>query len=292
MLNVIVVGFVCGLILSSPVMWAQAQPKTERKVVTATWQSSHKRQSFIGIEALLVSVEATGVAPELAKQVKADVEKRVVDQGLKLLTPDDAKDKRYVPAQHLGDPRHLPAVFVGINAVKLTSMPDCVFSVELCLKRQVSIPDEPVIVMRSTPTWAAKPVLGITSTEQLATDLRKAVSGMMDQFISVHTLVNPKKIVQPKTGRGLRRVHVFITGRVQGVGFRAFTQSNARGLKLTGWVKNLADGRVEAVIEGPADKVRELLDLVKRGPRWAKVDTLEMKDETPKGDFKQFVRRY
>jgi len=171
-------------------------------------------------------------------------------------------------------------------------MPGGVFSEELCLKRQVSIRDEPMLVMRSTPTWAAKPVLGITPTEQLATDLRKAVLGMMDQFISVHTLVNPKKIVQPKTGRGLRRVHVFISGRVQGVGFRAFTQSNARRLKLTGWVKNLTDGRVESVIEGPADKVVELLDLLKRGPRWAKVDTLEMKDETPKGDFKQFVRRY
>jgi len=273
-------------------MWAQAQPKTERMVVTATWQSSHKRQSFIGIEALLVSVEATGVAPELAKQVKADVEKRVVDQGLKLLTPDDAKDKRYVPAQHLGDPRHLPTVFVGINVLKLTSMPACVFSVELCLKRQVFVPDEPVIVMCSTPTWAAKPVLGITPTDQLATDVRKVVSGMMDQFINVHTLVNPKKTVQPRTGRGLRRVHVFISGWVQGVGFRAFTESNARQLKLTGWVKNLADGRVESVIEGPADKVVELLDLLKRGPRWARVEKIEMKDETPKGDFNEFERRY
>lgn len=106
------------------------------------------------------------------------------------------------------------------------------------------------------------------------------------------TLVNPKRIVQLKTGRGLWRVHVFISGRVQGVGFRAFTQSNARQLKLTGWVKNLTDGRVEAVIEGPADKVAELLDLLKRGPRWARVEKIEMKDETPKGDFKQFECRY
>jgi|GEM_PF-29440 acylphosphatase len=89
-----------------------------------------------------------------------------------------------------------------------------------------------------------------------------------------------------------RRAHVFITGQVQGVGFRDFTQHEATKRGLAGWVKNLEDGRVEAVIEGPADKVAELLELVKRGPPNARVDKVETADETPTGEFKVFsVRR-
>jgi acylphosphatase len=89
-----------------------------------------------------------------------------------------------------------------------------------------------------------------------------------------------------------RRVHVFISGRVQGVGFRDFTQAAAQRRGLTGWVQNLDDGRVEAVIEGPADKAAELLELVKHGPPAARVDKVETADETPTGEFKVFeVRR-
>jgi len=90
---------------------------------------------------------------------------------------------------------------------------------------------------------------------------------------------------------GVRRVHVFITGRVQGVSFRAFTTRHARTLKLTGWVRNLRDGRVEAVIEGPKDKVAELLKLIEKGPPPARVDDLKVTDERPRGDFKSFSRR-
>ena len=89
-----------------------------------------------------------------------------------------------------------------------------------------------------------------------------------------------------------RRVHVFVSGQVQGVGFRAFTQAVAEKRGLTGWVKNLADGRVEAVIEGPADKVAELIELLKRGPPAAKVDKLDVTDEKPTGEFKDFKIRY
>ncbi|MFP4058065.1 MAG: acylphosphatase [Candidatus Brocadiia bacterium] len=91
---------------------------------------------------------------------------------------------------------------------------------------------------------------------------------------------------------GTRRVHVFLTGRVQGVGFRAFTQREARRLGLTGWVKNLADGRVEAVAEGPASKVEALLAKIRRGPRAARVEKLESRDEEPTGEFRQFEIRY
>lgn len=92
----------------------------------------------------------------------------------------------------------------------------------------------------------------------------------------------------PKIAEGTRRVHVFVSGRVQGVGFRDFTQNQARRLKVAGWVKNLPDGRVEAVLEGPAKAVEDLLAEIKRGPRSAKVDSVDAKDETPEGEFGAF----
>jgi acylphosphatase len=79
---------------------------------------------------------------------------------------------------------------------------------------------------------------------------------------------------------------------VQGVGFRAFTHQQATLSGLTGFVRNLADGRVEAVIEGPAGKVAELLEKLKRGPETARVDGLQVADEPPKGEFKGFDIRY
>jgi len=96
----------------------------------------------------------------------------------------------------------------------------------------------------------------------------------------------------PKLAAGAHRVHAFISGRVQGVGFRAFTQREARLLKLTGWVKNLPDGRVEAVIEGPQQEVNALLEKVRRGPRAARVDKLDAKDEPAQGDFESFEIRF
>jgi len=98
--------------------------------------------------------------------------------------------------------------------------------------------------------------------------------------------------VMPKAAEGAKRVHVFITGRVQGVGFRAWTEREARVLGLKGWVKNLPDGRVEAVVEGPPDKVAALLDKLKAGPRAAKVENLEAKEEAATGEFDDFGTRY
>src|SRR6185295_5498744 len=85
----------------------------------------------------------------------------------------------------------------------------------------------------------------------------------------------------PTTQPAIRRTHVFASGLVQGVNYRAFVQSAATELKLVGWVKNLADSRVEAEIEGPPDKVEELLTRMKRGPAAARVDKLEMVDQKP-----------
>ena len=73
--------------------------------------------------------------------------------------------------------------------------------------------------------------------------------------------------------------HIYISGRVQGVGFRAFTRSQAAVLDIDGWVKNLADGRVEAVIEGEKNKVKQMIKKLKKGPSFARVDDFEVKDQ-------------
>jgi len=89
----------------------------------------------------------------------------------------------------------------------------------------------------------------------------------------------------------MRRVHVFISGRVQGVGFRAFTQRGARALKVAGWVRNRRDGRVEAVFEGPPEQVARLLAKVAVGPGPARVDDVKVTDEPWRGEFETFDRR-
>ncbi|MHB9111667.1 MAG: acylphosphatase [Thermoleophilia bacterium] len=72
----------------------------------------------------------------------------------------------------------------------------------------------------------------------------------------------------------IKRAHVYISGRVQGVFFRAWVSENARRLGLTGWVRNRLDGRVEAVFEGSAEVVRQMVELCYEGPAHARVDTV------------------
>ncbi|HOX06533.1 MAG TPA: acylphosphatase [Planctomycetota bacterium] len=83
-----------------------------------------------------------------------------------------------------------------------------------------------------------------------------------------------------------------VSGHVQGVGFRAFTNSRAGQRGVTGWVKNLSDGRVEAVIEGPADKVEGLLADIRLGPRGSRVDGVEVEEQTHTGEFSGFRVTY
>ena len=84
------------------------------------------------------------------------------------------------------------------------------------------------------------------------------------------------------------RAHVWISGRVQGVFFRAHTKELADELGLTGWVRNLPDGRVEAVFEGEEDAVKEVIEWCKRGPPLASVEKVEVRYEQPTGEFRDF----
>ncbi|HDI07213.1 MAG TPA: acylphosphatase [Candidatus Bathyarchaeota archaeon] len=88
------------------------------------------------------------------------------------------------------------------------------------------------------------------------------------------------------------RAHVFVSGRVQGVFFRYETRRLARRLNVNGWVRNLPDGRVEALFEGEKDRVLELIEFCKRGPPGARVKHIEVRWEEPTGEFKDFQIRY
>ena len=74
-------------------------------------------------------------------------------------------------------------------------------------------------------------------------------------------------------------IRVVVSGRVQGVGYRAWAERRARELGLSGWVRNRRDGTVEAVFGGPADKVDDMVGQCRRGPARARVEVLERHDE-------------
>lgn len=75
----------------------------------------------------------------------------------------------------------------------------------------------------------------------------------------------------------MNAVRVLLEGRVQGVGFRWHTRLEARAIGVSGWVRNLEDGSVEAHLEGDADRVAELLEWLKSGPSGARVDECHVK---------------
>lgn len=80
------------------------------------------------------------------------------------------------------------------------------------------------------------------------------------------------------------RIHVFLGGRVQGVNFRYSAYREAVRLGVSGWARNLADGRVEAIYEGPREAVEELLSWTRHGPEWAHVTDMTVQDEDPRGE--------
>lgn len=88
------------------------------------------------------------------------------------------------------------------------------------------------------------------------------------------------------------QLYVLITGKVQGVGFRNFTQRNARQLDIKGYAKNLPNGKVEVVAEGDKAQLDALIALLQNGPRYARVDALEVDKRPFTGEYKAFDIRY
>ena len=80
-----------------------------------------------------------------------------------------------------------------------------------------------------------------------------------------------------------KRVHVYISGRVQGVYFRATTRDRATERDVNGWVRNLDDGRVEAVFEGDPEAVEAMVEFCYEGSSMANVSTVEVSEEEPEG---------
>ena len=87
------------------------------------------------------------------------------------------------------------------------------------------------------------------------------------------------------------RAHVYVSGSVQGVFFRDSARHKAEELGLAGWVKNLPDGRVEVLLEGPREKVREMLRWGEQGPPHATVEDVDAEFETPGEDLTGFEVR-
>ena len=89
----------------------------------------------------------------------------------------------------------------------------------------------------------------------------------------------------------VKRIHVYVSGRVQGVFFRSFVRSQANLKNLTGWVRNLPDGRVEIVAEGDSDRIDDFLELVRTGPTGARVESVDLQNENPTHKFQEFSIR-
>ena len=87
------------------------------------------------------------------------------------------------------------------------------------------------------------------------------------------------------------RAHVFVSGIVQGVYFRQKTKRQAEGFGVAGWVRNLPDGRVEAVFEGEEEAVRALVDYCRHGPSYARVTNVDVLREPYRGEFSGFETR-
>ncbi|HSD05484.1 MAG TPA: acylphosphatase [Nitrosopumilaceae archaeon] len=89
-----------------------------------------------------------------------------------------------------------------------------------------------------------------------------------------------------------QRVHIFVKGKVQGVFFRQTTKNVAEKKNVTGWVRNLKDGRVEAVLEGQDINVSEVVEWGHRGPPNAVVEDVQIINEKYKGEFSKFEILY
>ena len=89
----------------------------------------------------------------------------------------------------------------------------------------------------------------------------------------------------------LTNYHITVSGRVQGVGYRAFVCRAASSLRITGFVKNNVDGTVFIEAEGTESALMQLVSICKTGPGWAHVDKV-LYTESPTGDYKEFRIKY
>lgn len=89
-----------------------------------------------------------------------------------------------------------------------------------------------------------------------------------------------------------KRAHVFIHGDVIGVGYRSWTVRNTQELGLTGWVQNFDHKTVEAIFEGPEDKVKQMVEFCHEGPEVAWVEKVDVKWEVATGEFEGFEVEY
>ncbi|MCD6145176.1 MAG: acylphosphatase [Methanosarcinales archaeon] len=89
----------------------------------------------------------------------------------------------------------------------------------------------------------------------------------------------------------MKTIHIIVTGRVQGVGFRYFTVRCANNLGLCGWVRNLPDGGVEAVIQGQDDSIEQMIELLQEGPGASIVTDLKI-EEIEQEEFSGFTMRF
>ncbi|NOZ00024.1 MAG: acylphosphatase [Chloroflexi bacterium] len=88
------------------------------------------------------------------------------------------------------------------------------------------------------------------------------------------------------------RIHIRVTGRVQGVGFRAFVAQHAQLSGVTGWVRNVGHDQVETVAEGRRENLEHFLQAVKTGPRMSVVRDVRVVWEEPRGEFRGFNLRW
>ena len=88
------------------------------------------------------------------------------------------------------------------------------------------------------------------------------------------------------------RVHLFVSGRVQGVFFRQSLKVIAKKNNVLGWVRNLTDERVEAILEGDSKSINSVIDWAKTGPANSRVDNIEISNEEFKNEFSTFEVLY
>jgi acylphosphatase len=111
---------------------------------------------------------------------------------------------------------------------------------------------------------------------------------VIGELIPIVMYLDVRKTSIRSVFRMMVRAHIFISGRVQGVFFRAETENKANRHNLMGWVRNLPDGRVEAVFEGEKAKVDAVIEFCRRGPPGAYVSRLDITWEDWTGEFKEF----